>query len=365
MAQINPLLALSGKAPHLIDEWQKSPDLWNHVRASIDKQGEFGLYLLTGSASPLETDKIHHSGAGRITVIDMSTLTLHETGEGSGLVSLSALFEGTQDDVLDANAAQTLEKTVYQMCRGGWPNSLSDDWELSLDRTKAYCASLYTLAHLEDQNRRRLDVDVLKAITRSYARNVSTEASVCLIGDDVRKSENLRLTDESLAQHLSYLRESFVLSDISPWSPNLRSKATIRTTSTRHFCDVSVAIASSGLKPAHLLRDPRTLGLLFEDFAVHELRVYANQIDGVVKHYRDKYGSEVDAVIELEDGRVGLCEIKLGGPDLIASGVDNLNRLYQSLEDPSIVAFRMVITAFGPCMKSGDVWIVPINALKD
>lgn len=365
LAKLDPKLALSGLLPRLIDEWQKVPDIWNYVRSDIDDRNEFGLYILTGSTTPPDSSDIYHSGAGRIVKIDMSTLSLSETGESRKLVSVKNLFNGTQQSVADNNDGHSLDDVLFYMCRGGWPRSINAKRNKAVLVTRNYYDSLLEFDDSDNEEFRKLRPEVLEAIVRSYARNISTEASYKTISDNVTKSEKRSVTIDTFSKYLSALKDLFVFSDIEAWLPNLRSKTAIRSTSTRHFTDTSVAIAAIGLGPDGLKGDLNYLGLLFEDFAIHELRIYASSINAKVKHYRDKDGLECDAILEMRDGTVGLCEIKLGGVGLIREGVDSLKKLEKKLASPNRVSFKMIITAIGACAKMEEegIWIVPINCL--
>ena len=368
LVSMNPRQALAGERPRLIDEWQKVPDIWNCVKEDLDENYEFGKYILTGSTTPVDKSMVQHSGAGRITPVPMRTMSLFESGDSEGLVSLTDLFDGKGVDVFNLNEKARLEDIAFLICRGGWPISLVGDREQALDITRNYYNSLFIFEESENERFRNKKPEVLKMILRSYARAVSSEASVQTILKDVRQSNERKMDEKTLSEYLTALKDLFIIEDMEAWNPNIRSRTSIRSTPTRHFVDTSIACRALRIGPEDLMNDLESLGLFFEDMAVRDLRVYASVLNGEVRHYRDNSGLECDAVIHLEDGRWAAVEIKLGGDALVEEGAANLKRLKKKIEeksDESAPAFLMVLTAVGPMVQRPDgVIVMPINYLK-
>lgn len=368
IAQMNPQQALTGEAPRLIDEWQKVPDLWNYAKESLDEDYQFGKYIFTGSTTPVDPSQVQHSGAGRFTPVAMRTMSLHESGDSRGLVSLSELFERGELDAFDLNEESVLEDTAFLICRGGWPVSLVDDRERALDITRNYYNSLFIFEDSGNERFRNKKPEILKMILRSYARSVSTEAAMQTILKDVRQSNERTMDEKTMAEYVTALRDLFIIEDMQAWNPAIRSKTSIRATPTRHFTDTSIACRALGIGPADLLNDLKSLGFFFEDMAVRDLRVYASILDGEVRHYRDNTGLECDAVIHLEGGKWAAVEIKLGGETLIEEGAASLLRLKNKLSEKSDEpdpAFMMILTATGAMYQRQDgIIVMPINCLK-
>lgn len=368
LASMNPRQALAGEKPRLIDEWQKVPDIWNHVKEDLDEDYQFGKYILTGSTTPVDKSKVQHSGAGRITPVSMRTMSLFESGDSRGLVSLAKLFDGKGIDSFDLNKASSLEDIAFLICRGGWPISLVTDREQALDITRNYYNSLFIFEESENERFRNKKPEVLKMVLRSYARVASTEAAIQTILRDVRQSNKRTMDEKTLSEYLSALKDLFIIEDMDAWNPNIRSKTSIRSTPTRHFVDTSIACRALRIGPENLMNDLEGLGLFFEDMAVRDLRVYSSVINGEVRHYRDNTGLECDAVIHLEDGRWAAIEVKLGGDKLIEEGAASLLRLKKKLEEKSDEPnpeFLMVLTATGAMYQRPDgVIVMPINCLK-
>lgn len=365
---MNPRQALVGDKPRLIDEWQKVPDIWNHIKEDLDEEYSFGKYILTGSTTPVDKSKVQHSGAGRITPISMRTMSLFESGDSLGKASLSDLFNGNAVGELFFNENASLENIAFLICRGGWPISLVEDREQSLDITRNYYNSLFIFEESENERFRNKKPEVLKMILRSYARAASTEASIQTILRDVRQTNERTMDEKTLSNHLTALKDLFIIEDMEAWNPNIRSKTSIRSTPTRHFVDTSIACRALRIGPEDLLNDIDSMGLFFEDMAVRDLRVYASVLNGEVRHYRDNAGLECDAVIHLEDGRWAAVEIKLGGDALIEEGAASLTRLKNKIKEKSdepLPEFLMVLTAVGPMYQRPDgVIVMPINCLK-
>lgn len=368
MARLNPKGVLVGEKPRLIDEWQKAPDIWNHIKDDLDFDYQFGKYILTGSSTPADKTDVHHSGAGRIAPLLMRPMTLWESKESNGKVSLANLFEGGTDYPLDMNAEFTLEDVAFLLCRGGWPIAVQAPRDIALEITKNYYGGLFIFEDSENERFRNKKPEVLRMILRSYARNISTEAAVSTIVSDIRQSNERSMDTKTYDDYMEALKDLYIIEDMEAWNPNIRSKTSIRSTPTRHFVDTSIACRSLGVNPLDLMNDLESFGLFFEDFAVRDLRVYADSLGGEVKHYRDNSGLECDAVVHLEDGRWGGIEIKLGGDDLINDGAESLKRLRDKIvqkSDEKAPSFLLVLTAVGGAYKREDgVYVAPINMLK-
>ena len=350
MARMNPKGVLSGDNPRLIDEWQKAPDIWNQVKDDLDFNYQFGKYILTGSSTPADKTEVHHSGAGRIAPLSMRPMTLWESKESKGTVSLGSLFEGGDDYPWDMNTEFSLEDVAFLLCRGGWPIAVQAPRDIALEITKNYYGGLFVFEDSENERFRNKKPEVLRMILRSYARHISSEAAVSTIISDIRQSNERAMDTKTYDDYMEALKDLYIIEDMEAWNPNIRSKTSIRSTPTRHFVDPSIACRSLGVGPQDLLNDLESFGLFFEDFAVRDLRVYADSLGGEVRHYRDNAGLECDAVVHLEDGRWGGIEIKLGGDDLI---------------DEKAPSFLLVLTAVGGAYKREDgVYVAPINMLR-
>lgn len=368
LVQSSPESILIGETPRLIDEWQNVPDLWNCARSEVDaRENKFGQFIFTGSSTPADKEDIYHSGAGRIVTLTMRTMSLYESNESKGYVSLASLFSG-QKNVFFTNENYYLQDTAFFICRGGWPLSLNDDREKSLKITKNYCDTLFGFENTKNKKFRNKKPEVLRMILRSYARNISTEVRKSIILNDLSKHEDKTLNETTLDEYLEALKDLYIIKDVEAWNPNFRSKTAITSTPTRHFVDTSIAAHALGMSPDDMLNDPRTFGLLFEDFAIKELSIYAKYLGGEVRHYRDANGLECDAVIHLENGEYALVEIKIGGEDLINEGVSTLQRLKNKIAESKqkMPAFSMILTAVGDAKTLEDgTHVVPINLLKD
>lgn len=368
MARMNPKGVLNGEKPRLIDEWQKAPDIWNQVKDDLDFDYQFGKYILTGSSTPADKTEVHHSGAGRITPVKMRPMSLWESKESKGTISLMDLFDGKDNYPWDMNAEITLDDIAFLMCRGGWPISVQAPRDIAVEITKNYYNGLFVFEDCENERFRNKRPEVLKMILRSYARHISTEASISTIISDVRQSNERTMDPKTFDDYMEALKDLYVLEDLPAWNPNIRSKTSIRSTPTRHFIDTSIACRSIGISPKDLMNDLESFGLFFEDFAVRDLSIYANAIGGTVSHYRDNTGLECDAVLHLEDGRWGAIEIKLGGDDLIEYGANSLKTLRNKITEKSeekAPSFLMVLTAVGGAYQREDgVFVAPINLLK-
>ena len=361
----DPSFALKGEFPRLIDEWQNVPNIWNLVRREVDVNGTFEEYILTGSITPISSNEIHHSGAGRITTIKMRPMSLFESEDSKGLVSLKTLFDDKDYTFFDENKDYSLSDTAFYICRGGWPQSINENKELALEITKNYYEGLFNFKDNFNNEFKKIRIDFFRAILKSYARNISTEASYSTIMNDLKNSYNF--DPKTFASYINIAADIFIIEDIEAWSVNLRSKTTIRTTPTRHFVDASIAALALEISPNDLLNDANTFGLFFEDMAIRDLKIYAESLNGTVKHYRDKNGLEVDAIIQLDDGRWGAIEIKLGSKDGILEGEKNLLKLESLIaNDSKKPSFKMILTACGMAYKlPSGVFVCPINILKN
>lgn len=368
LARLNPAAVLNGETPRLIDEWQKAPDVWNQVKDDLDRDYQFGKYILTGSSTPADKTEVHHSGAGRITPVQMRPMSLWESQESRGLVSLSDLFDGGDGFGWDLNREFDLEEAAFLLCRGGWPISALAPREIALEITKNYYNGLFVFEDCENERFRNKRPDVLKMILRSHARHISTEAAAATILADVRQSNERTMDPKTFDDYMEALRDLYVLDDVPAWNPAIRSKTSIRSTPTRHFVDTSIACRALRISPADLMGDLESFGLFFEDFAVRDLSVYAGSLGGTVRHYRDNAGLECDAVVHLDDGRWGAVEIKIGGDGLVEAGAASLKTLRNKIaakSDERAPSFLLVLTAVGPSYRREDgVYVAPINLLK-
>lgn len=368
IAKLDPKGVLAGDKPRLIDEWQTVPDIWNQVKDYLDFDYSFGQFLLTGSSTPADKTQIYHSGAGRIVPLKMRPMSLYESEESKGLISLQKLFNNENQDVFDLNNDFTLNDAAYLICRGGWPISVQDDKELGLEITRNYYDSLFVFDNSENEKFRNKKPELFKMILRSYARNISTEAPNTVIMEDVRASNSRTLDAKTFDEYMEALKDLYIIEDVTAWNPNIRSKTAIRTSPIRHFTDTSVACRALNIFPEDLMNDFRSFGLFFEDFAVRDLVIYASCIGGEVRHYRDGSGLECDAIIHLPDSRWGAIEIKLGGEDLINDGAKSLLTLKKKLiekSDEPAPSFMMILTACGSLYRRPDgIYVVPINCLK-
>ncbi len=373
LAQIDPSLLLSGDKPRLIDEWQLAPQLWDAVRFEVDHARQRGLFILTGSAMPVERNKngvtnIFHTGTGRFSILDMLPMTLFESGDSTGEVSLKDLFSSPEH--IAGHTDADLHRIAYLMCRGGWPYSVNDGLSeiAALEQAKDY-VDIVIEEDISRVDRVERNVSRARTLMRSYARFQGSQTPISQIRQDLISSDSNTLSDDTINSYLNALRQIFVIKDLESWNPNLRSKAAIRTTPTRYYTDPSIATASLRLGPEELLNDLSTMGLIFETLCVRDLRVYAQSIDGDVYHYRDSNGLECDAVIHLRNGKYGLVEIKLGGDKLIEEGCDNLNKLTSILDISKMGApsFKMILTAVGEYAykRKDGIYVVPVTTLRN
>ena len=367
LAETNVKRLLQGDNPRLIDEWQIAPQIWDAVRFEINQRKDDGLFMLTGSAVPADNSKIHHSGAGRFAFLTMRPMTLWESGESSGEVSLGELF--TNSDNIDGENSLKMEDIAFAICRGGWPKSLDKKSQKAALRQVIEYYEAITRSDISRVDGVERDEYRAKRLMRSYARLQGAMASIPTIIDDMKTNEPESLSDETVTSYIKALKKIFVIEDMKAWNPNLRSKTAIRTSDTRYFVDPSLAIAALGLGPDDLINDLETMGLFFETLCIRDLRVYAEANDGEVFHYRDKNGLECDAVVHLRNGNYGLIEIKLGGDTRIEEGAENLNALGNKIDTTKMKnpSFKMVLTAVGQYAyrRTDGVLVVPIGCLRD
>lgn len=364
MAELNPSALLEGETPRLVDEWQLAPNLWNAVRYEVDKRDDFGQFILTGSAVPAEFDASMHSGTGRISRLYMRTMSLYESKDSDGAVSLSNLFD---DKEISCANHKTLDDIAFLICRGGWPISIKLEGKASLFQAIDYFDSVVKndISRVDSVKR---DVEKAKSLLRSYARHVGSQAPLETIRKDMLANQADTFDQVTLYSYIDALKKIFVIEDAPAWNPNIRSKTAIRSTDTRYFIDPSIATAVLGIGPKDLTQDLNTMGLLFENLAVRDLRIYSELLDGSVYHYRDKSGLECDAVIHLRNGSYGLVEIKLGGDKLIEEGAETLKTLSDLIDTNSMKkpSFMMVLCAQAPFAykRNDSVYVVPITSLR-
>lgn len=367
LAETNIKRLLQGETPRLIDEWQIAPQIWDAVRFETDHRKDDGLFMLTGSAVPADKSKIRHTGAGRFAWLSMRPMTLWESGESSGDVSLKSLFE--EPERVDGESALKMEDIAYTICRGGWPKSLFKKSKKAALRQVTEYFEAITRSDISRVDGIERDEFRAKRLMRSYARLQGSMASIPTIIEDMKANEPEDMSDETVASYIKALKKIFVIEDMPAWNPNLRSKTAIRTSDTRYFVDPSLAIAALGIGPNDLLNDLNTMGLFFETLCVRDLRVYAEANDGNVFHYRDKNGLECDVVVHLRNGNYGLIEIKLGGDTLIEEGAANLNTLAEKIDTTKMKkpSFKMILTAVGQYayMRTDGVMVIPVGCLKD
>ena len=367
IADFKPSRLLEGARPRLLDEWQIAPKLWDTVRFAVDHTPGFGHFILTGSTVPDEKrDEIQHSGTGRISRMKMRPMSLWESGESSGTVSLGDLFG--QGDFEGGESALTLEELAFLTCRGGWPSVVGMRGKTALDQSFDYVESV-TESDISKPDGVSRDPDTARRIMHSYARLQGTQAAYTIIRDDIANHEVDSFNEDTIASYVGALKKIFVVEDMKAWCPNLRCKTPVRTGDTRYFTDPSIATAAMGASPAALMDDLPTFGLMFETLAVRDLRTYAELIDGKLYHYLDKSGLECDIVIHLRDGRYGLVEVKLGGDRLVDKGASSLLSVADKIDFARMnkPSFLMVIVADGDFAyrrKDDGVIVCPIAALK-
>lgn len=369
LLEIDTDAALAGAAPMLIDEWQTVPKLWDAVRYTVDHRRKMGQFILTGSAVPDKKaeEEREHSGTGRFAWLTMRPMSLFESGESNGKVSLGQLFS-TPEKILERNELK-LQDIAFLICRGGWPIAVGLPEDAALEQAFDY----YDAVTKEDITRidgvKRASERVQR-LMRAYARHQGTQVSIATLKEDLKNNDVNTLDEDTISYYLNALRKIFVVEDMPAWNPNLRSKTAIRSADTRYFVDPSIATAALGLGPNDLMNDLNTMGFFFEAMCVRDLRVFAEALNGKVYHYRDKSGLECDAVVHLRNGEYGLIEIKLGGESLINEGVKTLNALAEQIDTTRMKApsFKMVLTATGEYAyrrPNDGIYVVPIGTLKN
>lgn len=371
LVETDPKTALSGEKPHLIDEWQKVPELWNVIKDDLDHDYQFGKYIITGSTTPVDSSKIQNSAAGRIAPMMLRPFSLFESSESNGVVSLEKLFNKNYHFTTVFENPTSLSDIAFYMCRGGWPIAVKAKKESAIRVTTNYYNGLFTIEDESDEFAEFLknkNIDLLKLILKSYARNISTQAkTTSMIADIIASGERSTLDEVTFQSYKKTLEDLFIVYEMPAWNLNLRTSVSVRTAPTHHFVDTSIAIAALGIKPLDLLNDLNSFGFFFEDFAVRDLAIYADYIGAELKHYRDSANYEVDAILKMPNGEYGAIEIKIASDKNIKDGIVSLNNFEKKmvkngLKTPS---FKMVLTSHGMCYRNQDgVFVVPINMLK-
>lgn len=373
LAATNIKELLKGDTPRLIDEWQVAPKFWDAVRHYVDHAEGWGHFILTGSAVPPDDKRrkgaakeVVHTGTGRISRLRMRPMSLWESGESTGSVSLAGLFSG--DDPVGESVPRTLEDVTWLVCRGGWPQAVAQTGDVALDRAIDYFEAVVEsdISRVDGVARNPARV---RRLMRSFARLQGTQALLPAIRADMQGNEPKSMDEDTIRSYLNALEKIFVVEDMPAWTPCLRSRSAIRTSDTHYYADPSIATAAMGLGPGDLMNDIRSFGWFFETLAVRDLRVYADALGGSVAHFLDRNGLECDAVIHLRNGACGLVEIKLGGDALIEEGAATLNALSGILDTSRMKAasFKMVLTAVGDYAyrrPSDGVVVCPIGCLK-
>ncbi len=364
MAELQPMRLLQGGAPRLLDEWQLIPQLWDAVRFEVDQRRQPGQFILTGSAVPPSLKDVRHTGTGRFAWVRMRPMSLLESGDSSGAVSLRRLFAGEEE--VDGENPLDLERVAWLVCRGGWPQAIPLKGDAALEQALDYHVAVIR------QDASRVDgvmrsPDRVRRFLRSYARLQGTQASQQSICADLGAGRSTGFSADTVHSYLEALRKIFVIEDLETWMPDLRARVAIRTAETRFFTDPSIAVAALGVGPADLLDDLRSFGFFFEALSVRDLRVFAEALDGSLYHYRDSSGLECDAVLHRRNGTYGLIEVKLGGERLIEEGAANLRKLVAKLDLQKMRApsFQMVLVAEGKYAyrRKDGVLVVPLGCL--
>lgn len=365
LAQIDPGLLLEGKTPRLIDEWQIAPQLWDAIRFEVDQRDAFQQFILTGSSVPANMDFTSHSGTGRITRMLMRPMSLYESEDSNGSVSLKELFEGKK---IATKSDLDIKTLAYLICRGGWPKAVGQSERIALSQAYDYLDAVIEsdISQVDGVIRNPLRARLLMKV---FSRYIGSPAKVSKIRQDMCVNDSEELSDKTIYDYINALKRIFVIEDLSAWNPNLRSKTAIRTSDTRYFVDPSIAVAALRLGPQDLLNDLHTFGFLFENLCIRDLRVFADVLDGDLYHYRDKSGLECDAVLHLRNGRYGLIEVKLGGDEAIEDGARNLLKLREKIDTDKMKepSFMMVLcgTSSYAYQREDGVYVIPIGCLKD
>ena len=331
----------------------------------MDHRGEDGQFILTGSAVPADMSQVHHSGTGRIARLQMRTMSLWESGDSTGDISLVNLFSGAARNV--ATMDKTLQEVAFLVCRGGWPRAVLQKKSVALDRAYDYLNAIVNtdISRVDGVER---NAERTRKLMRSYARFQGGQVPLSKIRTDIVAGTDNTFDEKTIVSYLNALQMMFVIEDMPSWNPNLRSKAAIRTSDTRYFTDPSIAAAALGIGPKDLMNDLDTFGLLFETMCVRDLRIYAQALDGLVYHYRDSDGLECDSVVHLRNGAYGLVEVKLGGDRLIEEGAKTLHKLHKKIDTDKMKepSFLAVLVANGDYayQRPDGVWVIPIGSLK-
>lgn len=364
LAKTSPSEFLKGETPLLIDEWQVVPGLWNQIRTEVDERDEFGQFILTGSRQPSESffeDEQMHSGTGRIARLTMRPMSLFESGESDGSVSLKGLFDGR---FTPGRCEKEITDYAFYTARGGWPKSIGYERDIALQQAIDYVDGI-VFSDISGESETRKDPDRVRLLLRSYSRNCSTQANHSTLKRDMISNDSQSLDEDTISSYIKALSRLYVIEESEAWNPNLRSKTAIRTSNTRYFVDPSIACASLDVGPDGLIGDLNLFGFLFENLCVRDLRIYSDLIDGKVKHYRDASGLETDAVITLKNGNWAAVEVKLGSDDGIEEGVTSLLNLVNKMDPKSRKpSFMMVLTGSGTAYRRDDgIYIVPLGCL--
>lgn len=366
MIELSPKALLEGDTPRLIDEWQALPPIWDCIRSEVDRRGEPSQFILTGSSVLPEADETIHSGTGRFAHVKMFPMSLYESGESSGTISLRDLFDGKTFEVHENRL--DVEELAYLICRGGWPWATNIPKEVALDQASDYYDSV-TNYDIQRVDKVKRSAERAKLLLRSYARNISQQVSIATIRKDMLANDASTLDENTVMDYVKALKRLYVIEDLAAWNPNIRSKAAIRTSDTRHFIDPSIGTAALGLGPKDLVNDLQSFGLFFEDLVARDLRVYAEALDGSLYHYRDSSGLECDTVLHRRNGSYALLEVKLGGTERIEEGAANLKALAEKIDTDRMAApsFMAVITGAGgfAYRREDGVFVIPIGCLKD
>lgn len=370
-AKIKPSNLLVGENPRLIDEWQVAPNLWDAVRVSVDRRNEDGLYILTGSNS-IDKTNIMHTGTGRIDTLSMYPMSLYESGESNGSVSLSDLFNNPSALDNGCESDLSIDGLIFAACRGGWPSSIFK----KSDKAKLLVAQSYfeglcreDISNVDGVKRNET---TSRLLLRSYARNISTVAANQSIIRDI--NANTDMSESTFYDYVNVLKKLYVIQDIEAWCPAIRSKSAIKATNKREFVDPSLVVAALGVDPDYFNLDLKTFGFIFETLCIRDLKVYSAAHDGKVSHYRDRYGLEADCVLHMRDGRYALIEFKLGSAD-IEEGAKHLIELEKLIKQHNekekqiklrLPDLKIVVTGTQYGYKRPDgVLVVPIGCLKD
>jgi predicted AAA+ superfamily ATPase len=358
LAKIKPSRLLDGETPRLIDEWQMAPQLWDAVRFSVDLKNKTGLYILTGSTA-VDESKISHSGAGRIARVMMRPMSLYESLDSNGSVSLKEIFDGKHE--IEGKSNLSIEKISNLIVRGGWPSAINKSSKAAMRLVSAYCDTIAS-SEIQTVDGKKRDKEKTKSLLRSLARLTGSMATETTILDDV-VAHHASMHRNTLSDYINALKQLYIIDDVPAWSPKLRSKTQIRTSNKRYFVDPSIAASMLKTSPENLFSDMNTFGLLFESLVIRDLKIYTHAIGGNVFHYHDRSGLEADAVIHLDDGRWGLVEVKLGTVDIDKAANNLLTISNKIVGKPS---FLMIVTGADYVYKRKDgVLVVPIGCLKN